>query len=56
MNLEVLFDYYVTFIGMSLNKNCFLLIQVMQKKRREDGHQNVAGISKMSTRIIICCW
>jgi hypothetical protein len=31
---------------MSVNKNCFLFIQVMQRKRREDGHQNVAGISK----------
>jgi hypothetical protein len=48
--------YYVTFICMSLNKNCFLFIQVMQRKRREDGHKNVAGISKMSARIIICYW
>ena len=29
-NLYVLCDYYVTLIGMSLNKNCFLFIQVMR--------------------------
>jgi hypothetical protein len=44
------------FIGMSLNNNCFVFIQVMQRKRREDGHQNVTGITKMSAWIIICCW
>jgi hypothetical protein len=38
MNLYELFDYYVTFIGMSLNNNCFLFIQIMHWKRREDGH------------------
>jgi hypothetical protein len=30
MSLYVLCDYYVTLIGMSLNKNCFLFIQVMR--------------------------
>jgi hypothetical protein len=33
MNLYELCDYYVTF-----NNNCFLFIQVMHCKRREDGH------------------
>ncbi len=42
--------YFVTCIGMQLNKNCFAFIQVMQRRRREDGHQNIAGISKMSAR------
>jgi hypothetical protein len=30
MSLYVLCDYFVTLIGMSLNKNCFLFIQVMR--------------------------
>ncbi len=33
---------------MLLNKNCFVFIQIMQRRRREDGLQNFAGISKMS--------
>jgi hypothetical protein len=41
MNLYVLCDYYVTFIGMCINKNCFLFIQVMQRRRREDGFSHL---------------
>jgi hypothetical protein len=48
--------HYVTFIGISFDSNCFVFIQVMQRRRREDGHQNISGISKMSALIIICCW
>jgi hypothetical protein len=33
--------YYVTFIGMSLNKNSFVFIQVMQRIRREDGFSHL---------------
>jgi hypothetical protein len=37
---------------MQLNNNCFVVIQVMQRRRREDGHQTISVISKMSARII----
>jgi hypothetical protein len=50
------FMSYVTFIGISLNNTCLVFIQVIQRRRREDELQNIAGISKMSARIIICCW
>jgi hypothetical protein len=33
--------YYVTFIGVSLNKNCFVFIKVMQRWRQEDGFSHL---------------
>jgi hypothetical protein len=38
IGIRLLYLYCVTVIGMSINKNCFVYIQVMQRKRREDGH------------------
>ena len=48
--------YYVTFIGISLNNNCFVFIQVMQRRRREDGFSHLQQSSPVSVGCCPCSW